>query len=91
MEAIVFYLLMLQKIYQFKAKDSEIEKYLLCLGNNSKDFSVNNILLTSIVSPSNDTNCVSFSNQRCMLNLLLLIYILMNTVKNSIIIRFWLI
>ena len=28
------------KIYQFKAKDSEIKAYPLCLGNISKDFSV---------------------------------------------------
>ena len=31
------------KIYQFKAKDSEIEKYSLCLGNISVDFSANNM------------------------------------------------
>ena len=31
------------KIYQFKAKDSEIKKYPLCLGNISGDFSANNI------------------------------------------------
>ena len=30
------------KIYQFKAKDSEIKDYTLCLGNISKDFSINN-------------------------------------------------
>ena len=30
------------KIDQFKAKDSEIKKYLLCLGNISGDISVNN-------------------------------------------------
>ena len=29
------------KIYQFKAKDSEIKKYPLCLGNISGDFSAN--------------------------------------------------
>ena len=29
------------KIYQFKAKESEIKKYPLCLGNISGDFSVN--------------------------------------------------
>ena len=28
------------KVYQFKAKDSEIKKYLLCLGNVSKDFTI---------------------------------------------------
>ena len=31
------------KIYQFKAKDSEIKKYPLCLGNMSVDFSANNM------------------------------------------------
>ena len=31
------------KIYQFKAKDSNIKKYPLCLGNISKDFTANNI------------------------------------------------
>ena len=31
------------KIYQFKAKDSKIKKYLLCLGNISKRFSANNM------------------------------------------------
>ena len=34
---------MLQKIYQFKAKDSAIKSYPLCLGNISKDFTANNI------------------------------------------------
>ena len=31
------------KIYQFKAKCSEIKKYLLCLGNISGDFSAYNM------------------------------------------------
>ena len=31
------------KIYQFKPKDSEIEKYPLCLGNISENFSANNM------------------------------------------------
>ena len=31
------------KIHQFKAKDSEIKRYPLCLGNISKDFSVDNM------------------------------------------------
>ena len=30
-------------MYQFKTKDSEIEKYLLCLGNVSKDFTIDNM------------------------------------------------
>ena len=29
------------KIYQFKAKDSEIKPYTVCLGNTSKDFTIN--------------------------------------------------
>ena len=43
MEATVSYLLMLQRIHQFKAKDSEIKDYALCLGNISKDFAINNM------------------------------------------------
>ena len=31
------------KIYQFKGKDSEIKKYLLCLGTTSGEFSANNM------------------------------------------------
>ena len=31
------------KIYQFKSKDSQTKKYLLCLGNTSVNFSLNNI------------------------------------------------
>ena len=31
------------KIYQFKAKNSEIKDYALCLGNISKDFTINNM------------------------------------------------
>ena len=38
METMVFYLLMQQKIYQLKAKNSEIKPYPLSLGNVSKDF-----------------------------------------------------
>ena len=43
MEATVTYLLMLQKIYQFKAKDSKIKDCAVCLGNISKDFTINNM------------------------------------------------
>ena len=39
----VFCLLMLQKIYLFKAKDSEIKDYTMCFGNVSKDFTINNM------------------------------------------------
>ena len=31
------------KVYQFKAKDSEIKDYALCLGNFSKDFTIKNM------------------------------------------------
>ena len=31
------------KIYKFNAKGSEIKKYLLCLGNVLKDFTINNM------------------------------------------------
>ena len=36
------------KIYQFKAKDSEIKNYALCLGNISKDFAINNMKKTGL-------------------------------------------
>ena len=36
------------KIYQFKAKDSEIKKYPLCLGNVSKDFTIDNMKKSEI-------------------------------------------
>ena len=38
-----FFFVNATKIYHFKAKDSEIKKYLLCLGNISEDFSANNV------------------------------------------------
>ena len=38
-----FLLVHATKIYQFKAKDSEMKKYPLCLRNISGDFSANNI------------------------------------------------
>ena len=34
------------KIYQFKAKDSQIKDSILCLGNTSKNFTINNIKKT---------------------------------------------
>ena len=34
---------MLQKIYQFKANDSEIKHFTLCLGNISNDFTIINM------------------------------------------------
>ena len=36
------------KIYQFKAKDSEIKDSALCLGNISKDFTINNMKKTGL-------------------------------------------
>ena len=36
------------KIYLFEAKDSEIKDYTLCLGNISKDFTINNIKKTGL-------------------------------------------
>ena len=38
-----FYLLLLKKLYQFKAKDSKTKKYPLYLGNTSGNFSANNM------------------------------------------------
>ena len=35
-------------MHQFKAKDSELKAYLLCLGNISKDFSVDNMKKTGL-------------------------------------------
>ena len=32
------------KIFQFKVKNSEIKKYALCLGNISKDFTINEVI-----------------------------------------------
>ena len=42
MEATVSYVIV-RKIYQFKAKDSEIKDYTLCLDNISKDFTIDNM------------------------------------------------
>ena len=36
------------KIYQFKAKDSEIKEYVLCLGNISKCFTFDNMSKTGL-------------------------------------------
>ena len=35
-------------MYEFKAKDSEIKPYALCLSNVSKDFTINNIKKTGL-------------------------------------------
>ena len=54
------------KIYQFKAKNSEIEKYPLCLGNISKDFTANNMKKTGlngyVYKFSVDYNIIDTSN-----------------------------
>ena len=36
------------KIYQFKVKSSETKDYTLCLGNISKDFTINNMKKTGL-------------------------------------------
>ena len=126
MEAIVFYLLIVQKIYQFKAKDSEKKNYPFCLGNIAGGFSAKNmkkntglngcvynfsadhtafgtsniidihkyliifgfikkmffVFLTNLVNASNHTKSLSLSNQNVKFSQLLIMYILMNTVKN---------
>ena len=43
MEATVSYFVNAAQIYQLKAKDSEIKYYVLCLGNISKHFTINNM------------------------------------------------
>ena len=42
------------KIYQFKAKDSEIKTYPLCLGNISGDFPTNKMEKTGVNGCVND-------------------------------------
>ena len=44
------------KAYQFKAKDSELKGYVLCSGNASKDFTINNMKKNRI-----KRNCNFFS------------------------------
>ena len=48
MEQTVIYLLIGTEIYKFKAKDTEIVASPLCLGNISKDFSVDNMKKTEL-------------------------------------------
>ena len=45
------------KIYQFKAKESEIKYYTLCLGNTSKDFTINNMKKSKIKRKCNFFFC----------------------------------
>ena len=47
MEATVFYLLMLKKVYRFK-ENSVTKDYSLCLGNVSKDFMISNMNKTGL-------------------------------------------
>ena len=48
MESTVSYLLMLQNSINSKKKNSEIKDYTLCLGNTSKDFTINNMKKTGL-------------------------------------------
>ena len=41
------------KVYQFKVKDSEIKDYVPCLGNISKDFTINNKAKTGLTGVVN--------------------------------------
>ena len=57
------------KVYQFKAKNSKIKGYALCLGNVSRDFTINNMKKTGLKGAANflsvgfnpiDTNNISY-------------------------------
>ena len=57
------------KVYQFKAKKSKIKGYALCLGNVSRDFTINNMKKTGLKGAANflsvgfnpiDTNNISY-------------------------------
>ena len=48
------------------------------------------VLLTGLVNGSTHTKCVSLSNRNVRFNLPLLIYFLINTVKNFTTIHLWL-
>ena len=56
MEAAVFYSLIPQKIYQFKAENSETKPNPLCLGNISKKFTANNVRKKNNIDTSNIIN-----------------------------------
>ena len=47
MEVTVIYLLIVS-IYQFKSSSCELDVYLLCLRNTSKDFTVDNMIKTGL-------------------------------------------
>ena len=48
MEAPIFLFVNATKIYQFKAKNSEIKDYALCLANFSKYFTINKMKKTGL-------------------------------------------
>ena len=45
------------KLYHFKAKNSEIKDYALCLGNISKDFTINNMTKIALKGVANFFFC----------------------------------
>ena len=68
------------KVYQLKAKSSEIKDYALCFGNISKDFTINNLKITGLkgvvnffsfdlilVNGSSYIKSILLSNQKCMI------------------------
>ena len=55
------------KIYQFKANDSEVNAYLLCLGSNSNDFTVVNM-------KKQDYMCICMIFHLIMIVLILMIF-----------------
>ena len=61
-----FLFVIVAKMYQFKAKGSEIKPYKLCLGNNSKDFTIDNMKRTGLKGVvkvfSIDYNVIDTSN-----------------------------
>ena len=66
MEVIVFLFANVVKICQFKAKDSEVKICSLCLGNNSNDFTINNmkkrVLKGNVQVFSVDYNSIATNN-----------------------------
>ena len=68
MEVIVIYLLMVQKLYKFKAKDCNIVASPLCLGNISKDWSNGNMKKTGftgyVYDFSADYNAVTLDDKK---------------------------
>ena len=47
-ESNIFLFVNATKVYEFKVKKSEIKDYALCLGNVSKDFTINNMKKTGL-------------------------------------------